>query len=164
MGQALNDSLAKEATVAHQNMEGLAQSIMQRQLRKKEKRKRNEIVKEALKEARRKSLGGKKDKKSKRHKQRNGELQNEQSKDSASPTQPPKHPKKKHSNNPDTGNIRNGSIGSRTLTGAKAHHTCLLTSTTIRLDRARWKDVVAAPAKTKEAPAEVEEEGADGPK
>jgi hypothetical protein len=61
-----------------------------------------------------------------------------------------------------TGNIRNGSIGSRTHNGAKANHTRLLTATTIRLDRARREDVVAAAAKVEEAPTEVEEEGADG--
>jgi hypothetical protein len=40
MAQALDDLLAKEPTVAHENMEGLVQSILQRHL---------EIVKEALK-------------------------------------------------------------------------------------------------------------------
>jgi hypothetical protein len=52
MGQALDDLIAKEPTVAHENMEGLVQSIVQRQLKNVEKRKKNEIVKEALKEAR----------------------------------------------------------------------------------------------------------------
>ncbi len=58
--------------------------------------------------------------------------------------------------------MRNGSIGSRTLTGAKAHHTRRPTTTAIRLDRARREDVVAAEAEVEEAPTEVEEEGADG--
>jgi hypothetical protein len=101
MGQALDDSLAKEPTVAHENMEGLVQSIVQRQLKNEDKRKKNEIVKEALKEARKKSSGGEKGKKAKRNNKRNGESQNEPSKDSASPAQPPKHAKKKHSNDPD---------------------------------------------------------------
>jgi hypothetical protein len=52
MGQALDESLAKEPTVAHKNMEGLIQSIVQGQLKNDQKRKKNEIVKEALKEAR----------------------------------------------------------------------------------------------------------------
>jgi hypothetical protein len=60
-----------------------------------------------------------------------------------------------------TGNMHNGNIGSRTPTGAKAHHTRLPTATTIRLDRARWEDVVAATAEVEEAPTEVKEEGAD---
>jgi hypothetical protein len=51
MGQALDDSIAKEPTVAHENMEGHVQSIVQRQLKNEEKRKKNKIVKEALKEA-----------------------------------------------------------------------------------------------------------------
>jgi hypothetical protein len=49
IGQALDDSLAKEPMVAHKIMEGLVQSIVQRQLKNEEKRKKNEIVKEALK-------------------------------------------------------------------------------------------------------------------
>ena len=101
MGQALDDSLAKEPTVAHENMEGLVQSIVQRQLKNEDKRKKNEIVKEALKEARKKSSGGEKGKNTKRNKQRNGETQSEQSKNSASPSQPPKHAKRKQSNDPD---------------------------------------------------------------
>jgi hypothetical protein len=101
MGQALDDSLAKEPTVAHENMEGLVQSIVQRQLKNEDKRKKNEIVKEALKEAQKKSSGGEKGQKTKRKNKRNGESQNESSKNSASPTQPPKHAKKKHSNDPD---------------------------------------------------------------
>jgi hypothetical protein len=101
MGQALDDSIAKEPTVAHENMEGLVQSIVQRQLKNEEKRKKNEIVKEALKEARKKSSGGEKGKNTKRNKQRNGETQSEQSKNSANPSQPPKHAKRKHSNDPD---------------------------------------------------------------
>jgi hypothetical protein len=51
MGQVLDDSIAKEPTVAHENMEGLVQSIVQRQLKNEEKRKKNEIIKEALEEA-----------------------------------------------------------------------------------------------------------------
>jgi hypothetical protein len=101
MGQALDDSIAKEPTVAHKKMEGLVQSIVQRQLKNEGKRKKNEIVKEALKEARKKSSGGEKGKNTKRNKQRNGETQSEQSKNSASPSQPPKHVKRKQSNNPD---------------------------------------------------------------
>jgi hypothetical protein len=92
MGQALDDSLAKEPTVAHENMEGLVQSIVQRQLENEDKRKKNEIVK---------SSGGEKGQKTKRKNKRSGESQNESSENSASPTQPPKHAKKKHSNNPD---------------------------------------------------------------
>jgi hypothetical protein len=51
MGQALDDSFAKDPTVAHKNMEGLVQSIVQRQLKKEEKHNNNEVGKEALKEA-----------------------------------------------------------------------------------------------------------------
>jgi hypothetical protein len=57
--------------------------------------------------------------------------------------------------------MRNGSIGSRTHTGAKARHTCLPAATNIRLDRAHLKDAVAA--KIEEAPAKVKEESDVGP-
>jgi hypothetical protein len=55
MGQALDNLIAKKPTVAHENMECLDQSILQRQLKNEEKRKKNKIVKEAWKEARKKS-------------------------------------------------------------------------------------------------------------
>jgi hypothetical protein len=45
MDQALDDSIAKEPMVVHDNTEGLVQSIMQHQLKNKEKRKKNELLK-----------------------------------------------------------------------------------------------------------------------
>jgi hypothetical protein len=51
------------------------------------------------------------------------------------------------------------SIHSRTLTGAKAHHTCLPTATPVHLDRDRPKEVAAAPTKVEEAPTEGKEGG-----
>jgi hypothetical protein len=60
--------------------------------------------------------------------------------------------------------MHNDSIGSRTFTGAKAHHSRLPMATTVHLNRARQKDVVAAAAKVNEAPTEMEEEGTNGPK
>jgi hypothetical protein len=51
MAQALNNSLAKEPMVAPEYMEDPVQSFEQHQL-KKEKCRNNEMVKEALKEAR----------------------------------------------------------------------------------------------------------------
>jgi hypothetical protein len=52
MGQALDESLAKEPTVAHKNMEGLVQSIVQRQLKQDEKRKKNRHEKNLREEKR----------------------------------------------------------------------------------------------------------------
>jgi hypothetical protein len=101
MSQALDDSLAKEPTVAHENIEGLVQSIVQHQLKNEDKRKKNEIAKEALREARKNLPEKKRAKNPKRKNKRNGKSQNESSKNSASPTQPTKHAKKKHSNDPD---------------------------------------------------------------
>jgi hypothetical protein len=69
MGQALDDSLAKEPTVAHENMEGLVQSIAQRQLKNEDKHKNNEIVKEALREARKQNFGRRKGPKNQTQKQ-----------------------------------------------------------------------------------------------
>jgi hypothetical protein len=99
MGQALDNLLAKEPTVAQENMEGLVQSIVQRQLKNDEKRKKNEIVKEALKKAQKQSSGREKGKNAKRNKQRNDKPQKEQTKHSVSPSQSPKHVNKKHSSN-----------------------------------------------------------------
>ncbi len=159
MGQALDDSLAKEPTVAHENMEGLVQSIVQRQLKNEEKRKQNEIVKEALKEARKKSSGGEKGQKTKRKNKRNGESQNESSKDSASPNQPPKHAKKKHSNDPDREYAQWHHWQQNPYWSQGPPHT-LPDNHYYPLDRARREDVVAAKAEV--APTEVKEEGADG--
>jgi hypothetical protein len=163
MGQALDNSIAKEPTVAHKNMEGLVQSIVQRQLKNEEKRKKNEIVKEALKEAQKKSLGGEKGKNTKRNKQRNGKTQSEQSKNSASPSQPPKHAKRKHSNNPDRDYAQWQHWQQNPYWSQGPRHTRLRTTPTINLDGAHPKDMVEAAAEVAEAPTEVEGAGEVGP-
>jgi hypothetical protein len=161
MGQALKDLLAKEPTAVHENMEGLVQSIVQRQLKNEEKRKHNEIVKEALKEARKNSSGGERARKpsAKTRAMANRKMSHQKTQQAPISLQ---NMRRKSTRTTQTGNMPNGSIGSRTLTGAKAHHTGRPTTTTIRLDRACQEDVVTAKAEVEEAPTEVKEEGADG--
>jgi hypothetical protein len=162
MGQVLDDSIAKEPTVAHENMEGLVQSIVQRQLKNEEKRKKNEIIEEALKEAR-KNL-----REEKRAKTPNA-TSSAMAKRKASNRKTLQAllclRNMQRGNNPttQTGTRRNGNIGSRTHTGVKARHTRLRTTPTITLDGAHPKDVVEAAAEVAEAPTEVEGAGEVGP-
>jgi N-acetyl-beta-hexosaminidase len=149
--------------VAHKNMESLVQTIVQRQLKNDEKRKKNEIVKEALKEAR-KNLW--EEKRAKNPSATKSTMENRKTSNQKTWRALLRLQKKRRriTQMTQTGIMCNGSTCSRTLTGAKVHHTRLPTVTTIRLDRACRKDVVVAAANAKGAPTEVEEEGADSSK
>jgi hypothetical protein len=74
---------------------------MQRQLKNADKCKKNEIVKEALKETQQIFRRRKEGKKAKHNNKHNGKLQSKPLQDSVSPTQPPEHAKKKHYKDPD---------------------------------------------------------------
>jgi hypothetical protein len=134
------------------------------QLKNDEKRKKNEIVKEALKEAR-KNL--REEKGAKTPSATTSSAMANRKKSHRNTLQVPLSlgNMRRRSTHPttQTGITRNGNSGSRTHTGVRDRHTRLPTATIIRLDGAHPKDVVEVTAEVAEAPTEVEAEGADGP-